>query len=130
MEDVMPIRIGPFEDMSDEELEQLRRHKHHRGDPALHELLSRVEAGIAQKVPIQDGQSGKGLRVAIARAAKQRGMWVETAEGDGFVGVWQVPEPQERKPKQPSGDGRRGRPRKPQDAVEITLQQDLASQEA
>src|SRR5690242_21567520 len=71
LEDVMPIRIGHFEDMSDEELEQLRRHKHYRGDPALHELLSRVEAGMAQKEPIQEGQSGKGLRVAIARAAKR-----------------------------------------------------------
>ena len=141
----MPIRISHFEDMSNEELEHLRRQKHHRGDPAMHELLSRVEAGMAQRVPIAEGQSGKGLRIAIARAAGKRGLSVETAEGDGCVGVWLAPEATQTKAKRPASDSRRGRPRKgnqehsladlissadQEEDAEIAYQQDLALSEA
>ena len=44
-------------------------------------------------VLLVDGQSARGLRVAISRAATSRGMTVETAEGDGFVAVRKVEEP-------------------------------------
>jgi hypothetical protein len=86
------------------------------------------------RVSLVEGQSARGLRTAISRAASSRGMTVETVEGDGFVAVRNVNEPRTRKGKQtPSQDGprRRGRPpkRRVQDA-EIASLQDLAAEES
>jgi hypothetical protein len=69
------------------------------------------------QVPLIDGQSARGLRTAISRAASSRGMTVETVEGDGFVAVRKVDEPRARKQTQLSAEPgkRRGRPRKQQD---------------
>jgi hypothetical protein len=69
-----------------------------------------------------EGQSARGLRTAISRAAGSRGLSVETVEGDGFVAVRKTDEPRTRKGKPaPSHEGqrRRGRPskRRDQDAV-------------
>ena len=86
------------------------------------------------RVPLVEGQSARGLRIAISRAASSRGMTVETVEGEGFVAVRKVDAPRARKGKQaPStgGQRRRGRPpkRQEQDAAEIASLQDLASGE-
>ncbi len=113
----MPVRIGPIEDMADDEFQALRRKKGARADPAMEELLDRVESGTPQRVGLEPGQNARGLRVAIARKAKQRGLAVETVEGDGFVAVSRTEAPPARTARQTPADGgqrRRGRPPKQQ----------------
>ena len=46
------------------------------------------------RVPLVEGWSARGLRSAISRAATSRGLTVETVEGEGFVAVRKVDEPQ------------------------------------
>ena len=81
-----------------------------------------------------EGQSARGLRVAISRAATSRGLSVETLEGEGFVAVRQAEKPKIWKATQASSaqGKRRGRPpkRQEQDAAEIASLQDLASGES
>jgi hypothetical protein len=94
-------------------------------------LLDEIELGTPVRSPIEEGQTARGLRVAIARAASSRGLSVETVEGEGFVAVWKVDEPPSRKGKSADGQRRRGRPpkRRDQDAAEIESLQDLAAGE-
>jgi hypothetical protein len=78
------------------------------------------------RVSLIEGQSARGLRTAISRAATSRGLSVETVEGEGFVAVRKVDEWRSRRGKQaPSTEGqrRRGRPpkRQEQDASEISF---------
>ena len=47
-------------------------------------LLAEVEAGHPARVPLVEGQSARGLRTAITRAAGSRGLSVETLEGEGL----------------------------------------------
>jgi hypothetical protein len=57
-----------------------------------------------------DGQSARGLRVAISLTATSRGLSVETLEGGGFVAMRKVDEPSIRQGKQfPSPEGQRWR---------------------
>lgn len=132
----MPVKIDSFEPLSDEEFERLRQQKKgRRTDPGMVDLLNSVAAGETVRVPLSEGQSARGLRIAIAKAASSRGLTVETVEGEGFVGVKRADEPRQRRPRQPAaGDGqrRRGRPpkRQEQDETEITSLQDLALGEA
>src|SRR5215207_5952724 len=69
------------------------------------DLLNELEAGKPVRVPLTEGQSARGLRVAISRAATSRGLDVETLEGDGFVAVRKVDPPRGRKGTQASADG-------------------------
>jgi hypothetical protein len=78
------------------------------------------------RVSLVEGQSARGLRTTISRAATSRGLSVETVEGDGFVAVRKTDEPRTRKGKRapsPEGQRRRGRPpkRQEQDASEISF---------
>jgi len=110
----MPIKIGSFEPLSEEEFHALRQQKTSKTDPAMVALLAEVESGRPVRVPLVDGQSARGLRTAISRAATSRGLTVETVEGDGFVAVRKVDGPRARKGKQappPEGQRRRGRVR-------------------
>jgi hypothetical protein len=89
-------------------------------------MRRRDGAAHGETVPLVYGQSARGLRTAISRAATSRGMTVETVAGDGFVAVRKTDEPRTRKGKQaPSTEGqrRRGRPpkRQEQDASEISF---------
>ena len=114
----MPVKIGSFEPLSEEEFAALRQQKARKTDPAMVALLAEVEAGRPVRVPLVEGQSARGLRTAISRAATSRGLSVETVEGDGFVAVRKVDESRTRRGKQaPStgGQRRRGRPPKPQE---------------
>jgi hypothetical protein len=85
------------------------------------------------RVPLVEGQSARGLRTAISRAATSRGMTVETVEGNGFVAVKKTDEPRARKPTRQSAEPgkRRGRPRKrqEQEAADIASLRDLAAKE-
>jgi hypothetical protein len=42
---------------------------------------------LPRRVGLTQGQSARGVRISIARRARERGISVETAEGDGFVAV-------------------------------------------
>jgi hypothetical protein len=113
----MPVKIESFEPLSDEEFAALRQQKARKTDPAMLALLTEVETGKPVRVPLVYGQSARGLRTAISRAATSRGLSVETVEGDGFVAVRKSDEPRTRKGKTASAEGqrRRGRPPKRQE---------------
>jgi hypothetical protein len=109
----MPVKIGTFEPLSEDEFHALRQQRARKTDPAMAALLAQIATGLPVRVPLVEGQSARGLRNAISRAASSRGMSGETVEGDGFVAVRKADEPRARKPAQQSaGPGkRRGRPR-------------------
>jgi hypothetical protein len=110
----MPVKIGSFELFSDEEFRALRQQKTRKTDPAMAALLAEVATGQPVRVPLVEGQTAGGLRTPISRAATNRGMTVETVEGEGFVAVKKTDEPRTRTGKQTplEGERRRGRPPK------------------
>ena len=113
----MPVTIDSVDPFSDDEFNALQQQKRRRTNPAMDELLAQVATGQPVRVLLVAGQSARGLRVAISRAATALGLRVETVEGDGFVAVRTAAEPQTR-PRQstpkPEGQKRRGRPLKRQ----------------
>jgi hypothetical protein len=114
----MPVKIESFEPLSEAEFTELRQQKARKTDPAMTALLAEIATGQPVRVPLVEGQSARGLRTAVSRAASSRGLSVETVEGDGFVAVKKTDEPRTRTGKQaPATDGqrRRGRPPKPQE---------------
>jgi hypothetical protein len=113
----MPVKIGSFEPLSDDEFTALRQQKARKTDQAMLALLAEIATGQPVRVPLVEGQGARGLRTAISRAASSRGMTVETVEGDGFVAVRKADEPRARKPTPQTAEPgkRRGRPRKRQD---------------
>src|SRR5215217_7085225 len=120
----MPVKIGSFEPLSEDEFHALRQQKTRKTDPSMVALLAEIETGRPVRVPLVEGQSARGLRTAISRAATSRGLTVETVEGGGFVAVRKVDEPRARRGKPApvtEGQRRRGRPPKRQelDAAEI-----------
>ena len=113
----MPVKIGTFGPMSEAEFTALRQQKARKTDPAMAALLAEIESGRPVRVPLVEGQSARGLRTAISRAAGSRGLSVETVEGESFVAVRKSDEPRARKrtEQSPESGKRRGRPRKRQD---------------
>ena len=113
----MPVKIGTFGPLSEAEFTELRQQKARKTDPAMAALLAEVATGQPIRVPLVEGQSARGLRTAISRAAISRGLSVETVEGEGFVAVRKADAPRARKPTQQTAEPgkRRGRPRKRQD---------------
>src|SRR4051794_17726345 len=81
----MPVKIESFEPLSDEQFAALQQQRARKTDPAMAALLTEIATGRPVRVPLVEGQSARGLRTAISRAASSRGMTVETVEGDGFV---------------------------------------------
>ena len=131
----MPVKIGSFEPLSEEEFTALRQQKARKTALAMAALLSGIAIDEPVQVPLVDGQSARGLRTAISRAATSRGLSVETVEGDGFVAVREADEARPRKGKQApvlEGQRRRGRPpkRQEQDAAEIDSLRKLAAGES
>jgi len=114
---MMPVKIGTFETFADDEFNALQQQKRGTSNPVMVELLNEVQTGRPVRVPLVDGQSARGLRVAISRAATRRGLTVETLEGDGFVAVRQVNRSRTRRTTQGSSEQapRRGRPPKRQE---------------
>ncbi len=127
----MPVKIGSFDVFPEEEFNALRQQKRGTSNPAMVDLLNEVEAGRPIRVPLVEGQSARGLRVAISRAATSRGLDVETLEGDGFVAVRRVDQPRGRRTTQAASEPgkRRGRPpkRQVQDQAEMTTFEDQAT---
>jgi hypothetical protein len=131
----MPVKIGSFEPLSEAEFHALRQQKAGKTDPAMAALLAEIATGQPVRVPLVEGQSARGLRTAISRAAGSRGLTVETVEGEGFVAVRKADKPRTRKGNQASsqeGQRRRGRPpkRQEQDAHAIAQVRDLAARES
>ena len=131
----MPVKIGTFGPLSETEFHALRQQKARKTDPAMTALLAEIATCQPVRVPLVEGQSARGLRTAISRAATSRGLSVETVEGDGFVAVKKADEPRTRRGKPaPATEGqrRRGRPpkRQEQDAAEIASLRDLAAGES
>jgi hypothetical protein len=93
----MPVKIGTFGPLSEAEFTELRQQKVRKTDPAMAALLAEIATGQPVRVPLVEGQSARGLRTAISRAASSRGLSVETVEGDGFVAVRKVDEARSRK---------------------------------
>ncbi len=116
-EALMPVKIGSFKPLSADEFRALQQQKSRKTDPAMAALLAEIATGQPVRVPLVEGQSARGLRTAISRAASSRGMSVETVEGDGFVAVRKADQPRARKPTRQTAEPgkRRGRPRKRQD---------------
>jgi hypothetical protein len=110
----MPVKISSFEPLSGAEFTELRQQKARKTDPAMAALLAEITTGQPVRVPLVEGQSARGLRTAISRAATSRGLSVETVEGDGFVAVRKVDDLRARKPTQQTAEPgkRRGWPRK------------------
>jgi hypothetical protein len=134
LEGLMPVKIESFEPLSEDEFTALRQQKARKTDPAMTALLDEIATGRPIRVPLVEGQSARGLRAAISRAATSRGMTVESVEGDGFVAVRKADQPRKRKAAQASTAGeprRRGRPpkRREQDTAEITSLEDFAEGE-
>jgi hypothetical protein len=114
---LMPVKIGSFEPFPEDEFTALRQQQSRKTDPAMVALLDEIATGRPVRVPLVEGQSARGLRTAITRAAGSRGLTVETVEGEGFVAVRKTDEPRTRKGTQgsyPEGQRRRGRPPKHQ----------------
>jgi hypothetical protein len=107
--------------VSQEEVEQLRGRRGKRTDPVMEELLASLAAGRPQRVGLMEGQSGRGVRISIARRARERRLNVETVEGDRFVAVWRADEPATRRTRKTGGEGerRQGRPPKQQEAPQV-----------
>ena len=131
----MPVKIGTFGPLSEAEFTELRQQKARKTDPAMAALLDEIATGRPVRVPLVEGQSARGLRTAISRAAGSRGLSVETVAGEGFVAVRKSDEQRTRKGTQASsgsGQRRRGRPpkRQEQDAAEIASLRDLATGES
>jgi hypothetical protein len=110
----VPVKIESFEPMSEEDFSALRQRKARQINPVMAHLLDEVERGTPVRVPLADGQSARGLRVAIARAASGRDLRVETMEGENYVAVRKSDESTSRKRTQQSSmpGRRRGRPPK------------------
>src|SRR6476660_3477937 len=97
----MPVKIETFEPFSDAEFDALRQKPgsttDRTTDRAMVALLAEVKTGQPMRVPLAQGQSARGMRTAISRAAGSRGINVETVTGDGFVAVRKIDQPRVRR---------------------------------
>ena len=69
----MPVKIESFAPLSEEEFALLRQQKARKTNPVMEQLLDEIATGQPMRVPLVQGQSARGLRVAISRAATHRG---------------------------------------------------------
>jgi hypothetical protein len=115
---LVPVKIASFEPFSNEEFDRLRQQKPSTTDPAMVALLAEVDSGQPVRIPLVHGQSARGLRTAISRAAGSRGIKVETVAGDGFVAVKKLDQPRNAR-SAPTMDSQRrgGRPPKRQEQI-------------
>ena len=69
----MPVKIESFEPLSEDEFHALQQQKARKSDPAMAALLAEIATSRPVRVPLVEGQSARGLRTAISRAASSRG---------------------------------------------------------
>ena len=77
----MPVKIGTFGPLSEAEFTELRQQKARKTDPAMAALLDEIATGQPVRVPLVEGQSARGLRTAISRAATSRGLTWRPSKG-------------------------------------------------
>jgi hypothetical protein len=73
--------------LSDAEFDALRKTQGGTTDRAMVALLAEIKTGLPVRVPLVEGQSARGLRAAISRAASSHRINMETVARDGFVAV-------------------------------------------
>jgi hypothetical protein len=82
---------GRFENISQDDLPQGRKGKHHLIVAQLLHDIESLEAGRALKVHISElSDSMSNVRSALSRASKQRGLEIETSSDDSHFYVWKV----------------------------------------
>jgi len=101
----MPVKIETFAPFSEAEFDALRQKQAGTTDRAMVALLEAISTGHLIRIALVQGQSARGMRAAISRAALSRGINVVTVAGNGSVAARKVEQP----------PARRGRSRKPHD---------------
>lgn len=84
-------RTGRFKNISQDDLPQGRKGKHHEIVAQLLHDIEALEAGRALKIPISElSDSMANVRSALSRASKQRGLEIETSTDDEYFYVWKT----------------------------------------
>jgi hypothetical protein len=84
-------RSGRFENISQDNLPQGRKGKHHEIVAQLRHGIEALEVGRALKIPISElSDSLPNVRSALNRASKQRGLAIETSSDDTHFYVWKT----------------------------------------
>ena len=82
-----------FESISQVDLPEGRRGKHHTIVAQVLQAIEELEVGRALKIPIAQLPDTKAnIRSALNRASKQKDLGVATSSDDGFLYVWKLPE--------------------------------------
>ena len=81
---------GPsFQSISQNDLPEGRKGKHHAIVTQLIDELQRLEGGRALKIPLSELPDSKAnIRSALTRSAKQKGLDIATSSDDGFLYLW------------------------------------------
>ena len=84
-------RTGRFKNISQDDLPQGRKGKHHEIVAQLLYDIEALEVGRALKIPISElSDSLSNVRSALNRASKQRGLEIETSSDDDHFYVWKT----------------------------------------
>lgn len=84
-------RSGRFNNISQEDLPQGRKGKHHEIVAQLLYDIEILEAGRALKIPISElSDTMSNVRSALNRASKQRSLEIATSSDDDYFYVWKT----------------------------------------
>src|SRR5215469_8136551 len=84
-------RSGRFKNISQDDLPQGRKGKHHEIVAQLLYDIEALEVGRALKIPISElSDSLSNVRSALNRASKQRGLEIETSSDDDHFYIWKT----------------------------------------
>jgi hypothetical protein len=84
-------RTGRFKNISQGDLPQGRKGKHHEIVAQLLYDIEALELGRALKIPISElSDSLANVRSALNRASKQKGLEIETSTDDDHFYVWKT----------------------------------------
>lgn len=84
-------RSGQFKNISQGDLPQGRKGKHHEIVAQLLYDIEALEVGRALKIHISElSDSMANVRSALSRASKQRGLEIETSSDDDHFYVWKT----------------------------------------
>lgn len=80
-----------FKSISQDDLPQGRKGKHHDIVLRLLQDIEQLKAGMALKVPLSDLPDSKAnIRSALNRACKQKGLEIETSSDDAHLYLWKA----------------------------------------
>jgi hypothetical protein len=85
------VRPVTFKDISQDDLPQGRKGKHHAIVARLLHDIEKLKAGRALKIQMSElPDSMANIRSALNRASKQRSLEIETASDDDYFYVWKT----------------------------------------